>query len=37
MMLYEKGEGVSQDYIESLKWYRKAADQGYAGAQCKLA
>jgi TPR repeat protein len=35
-MLYEKGEGVSQDYIESLKWYRKAADQGDAKAQYNL-
>jgi len=35
-VLYEKGQGVSQDYLESLKWYHKAAEQGFAGAQCNL-
>ena len=28
--------GVLQDYAEALKWYRKAANQGHAGAQFKL-
>ena len=33
---YYKGEGVPQDYAESMKWYRMAAEQGHAGAQCNL-
>jgi uncharacterized protein len=33
---YYKGEGVPQDYAESMKWYRMAAEQGHAGAQCIL-
>ena len=28
--------GVPQDYAEALKWYRLAADQGHASAQCNL-
>ncbi|MDA7538297.1 sel1 repeat family protein, partial [Akkermansiaceae bacterium] len=31
--VYWKGEGVPEDKAESLKWYRKAADQGDAEAQ----
>lgn len=31
--MYYKGDGVSQDYSEALKWYRKAAEQDYAIAQ----
>jgi uncharacterized protein len=34
--MYEKGEGVVQDYTEATKWYRKAADQGLAEAEFKL-
>jgi len=34
--LYEKGHGVLQDYAEAAKWFRKAADQGYAQAQNNL-
>ena len=30
---YAYGEGVEQDYFEAVKWYRKAAEQGYAFAQ----
>ena len=33
---YESGEGVEQDYAEAEKWYRKAAEQNHAGAQCGL-
>jgi uncharacterized protein len=33
---YAKGEGVPQDYAESIKWYRLAADQGLAEAQNNL-
>ena len=34
--VYENGWGVSQDYAEAAKWYRKAADQGIADAQANL-
>jgi TPR repeat protein len=27
---------VAQDYAEALRWYCKAADQGYAAAQYSL-
>ena len=30
--LYESGRGVSQDYNEAAKWYRKAAEQGHEKA-----
>lgn len=35
-ILYEKGDGVPQDYAESVKWFRLAADQGKADAQYYL-
>lgn len=35
-VMYEKGQGVRQDYAEAVKWYRKAGEQGYAGAQTNL-
>jgi len=31
-LLYEKGQGVPQDYAEALKWNLKAAEQGNAKA-----
>ena len=31
--LYEDGQGVPRDYMEALKWYRIAADQGDIWAQ----
>lgn len=31
--MYESGPGVLRNYKEAVKWYRKAADQGYALAQ----
>ena len=34
--MYYKGQGVTQDYKEAVKWYRLAADQGYAAAQVNL-
>ena len=34
--MYDKGEGVPQDYKEATKWYRLAAEQGDASAQTKL-
>jgi len=30
-------EGVPQDYVEGIEWYRKAAEQGHEGAQHMLA
>ncbi|MGH7181126.1 MAG: tetratricopeptide repeat protein, partial [Nitrospiraceae bacterium] len=29
-VMYDKGQGLPQDYQEALKWYRKAAEQGQA-------
>jgi len=34
--LYESGSGVSQDFSEAVRWYRKAADQGDGDAQFHL-
>ena len=34
--VYCYGPGVSQDYVETVKWYRRAAGQGHAEAQCEL-
>jgi TPR repeat protein len=34
---YANGDGVMKDTMEAVKWYRKAADQGVARAQCNLA
>lgn len=34
--MYKFGEGVPQDYVEAVKWFRMAAEQGYAGAQHNL-
>eukprot|EP00729_Bicosta_minor_P010885 gene10885-biopygen23005 len=33
---YSIGKGVKQDHIETVKWYRKSAEAGYANAQCNL-
>ena len=35
-VLYHRGQGVSQDYGEALKWYGLAAEQGYARAQYNI-
>ena len=35
-VMYEKGQGVRQDYAEAVKWYRQAAEQGLAAAQYNL-
>ncbi len=35
-LMYDRGEGVSKDYVEAVKWYRKAAEQGDAKAQFDL-
>jgi TPR repeat protein len=34
--MYYTGQGVPQDDAEAARWYRKAADQGHAGAQFNL-
>ena len=34
--LFDRGEGVKQDFDEAVRLYRKAADQGHAIAQCNL-
>jgi uncharacterized protein len=35
-VMYNRGQGVPQDFAEAAKWYRKAADQGVAAAQFML-
>ena len=35
-MMYAKGEGVSKDGAEAVKWFRLVAEQGYANAQFNL-
>ena len=35
-MSYYNGDGVLQDYKEAVKWYKLAAEQGYANAQYNL-
>jgi hypothetical protein len=30
------GQGVPQDYAEAVRWFRKAAEQGYSPAQTQL-
>ena len=34
--MYYNGNGVPQDYGAAVRWYRKAADQGFAKAQTNL-
>ena len=34
--MYVKGQGVTQDYQEAVKWYRLAAEQGEVNAQSAL-
>ena len=33
---FAKGDGVNKDMYEAVKWYRKAAERGYAPAQFSL-
>ena len=35
-LMYDNGQGVTQDYVEAVKWYQKAAEQGHAKAQYNL-
>ena len=34
--IYQIGEGVTQDYAEAMRWYRKAAEQGDVTTQVQL-
>ena len=34
--MYEDGRGVRRDHAEAVQWYRRAAEQGYAGGQRSL-
>ena len=34
--MYRFGRGVSEDYVEAVKWYRRAAEQDNAWAQASL-
>ena len=33
---YHEGQDVPKDYVEAVKWFRKAAEQGFADAQFAL-
>jgi hypothetical protein len=33
---YRNGQGVTQDFVEAARWYRKASEQGRAQAQVNL-
>jgi TPR repeat protein len=33
---YYNGNGVTKDYTEAMRWFRKAADQGNARAQYNI-
>src|SRR5580704_5734650 len=35
-LMYAKGEGVTQDYREAMKWHLLSAQQGYAPAQTSI-
>jgi hypothetical protein len=34
--IYAAGEAVTKDYVEALRWYKKAAEQGYPKAQDRV-
>lgn len=35
-LAYEKGDGLTQDWNEAIRWYLKAAEQGHPWAQTQL-
>lgn len=35
-VMYDRGEGTTQNYREAMKWYRHAAKQGHTSAQYNL-
>ena len=34
--MYQKGQGVRENHVQAVKWYRKGAEQGGADAQIGL-
>ena len=34
--LYERGQGVVQSFVDAVRWFRAAADQGSVPAQSRL-
>jgi hypothetical protein len=34
--MFKRGQGVAQDYVEAVRWYKLAAEQGDASAQFNL-
>jgi TPR repeat protein len=32
-LMHGKGEGTGKDHRKSIEWFKKAADQGHAGAK----
>jgi hypothetical protein len=34
--MYKDGQGVPRSYVEAVRWYRLAADQGHGGAMFAL-
>ena len=34
--MYEKGQGIAQNFTKAIEWYSKAANQGFADAQYNL-
>ena len=36
-VMYQKGQGVPQDYPQAVRWYTRAAERGHATAQHNLA
>ena len=34
--MYHNGDGVSEDHVRAVEWWRKAANQGHAEAQSNL-
>jgi TPR repeat protein len=34
--MYQYGKGVSQDFLEAVRWYRKASLQNWGSAQVNL-
>ncbi len=35
-LMYDNGQGVTQDYPEAVRWYRLAAARGHPSAQFNL-
>ena len=35
--MYAAGEGLPQDELQAMRWYRRAAEQGSVAAQARLA